>query len=397
MDELLTIRNNADVRASHMGDVERLMMDRNIFGLDTKLKEEVKEDERDKELNKILGLKPIISSDLSGDNFIETIDVASGIVKLNEFLITNIFNRFDNYLVNVFGLYSLFGALFLVAQGITKIELQSAFFFPKQEKLKANLDQTTEEINIAIKNLILVNSDVSFEKDKFLEISNYCGLLVIDANEESSVEAKRINNEITELFNGKRLRKPIVSENLVDLHILLMNLGYITPKIKINEIVKGIFGRDKEMEYGIINYKTVPYFENRKTMMIEIPFDNMYFGFVLGTYSEFYKRIPEMKMVPFEKIQIPIFRKEYKYRFTDIIKKIGVSSCFEESGFSSSLFPESGIIHDVLQNTTFDMLWEKSNVCEKVKTEKVFICNNTFFFYIRTNESKTILFSGVLS
>jgi len=392
-DELLEIRNKSDIRTNKQNDVNRIVFERDLMGgSDTRARES------NIDTNEKISVRDSFVEFAPNSHPLKMENVKNGILRLNNVIFSEVFYNFqENFIVDGIGLYSIFATIFMTAESITQVELRKVFSFPKHETLCKELDEIVEELDDT-KNIMLLSTDVPYNKDKYDDISNYCGIIIVDSSEDVDTEAHRINKHIYSMFEGKKIRKFIVADNLINLQLLFLNISYINPIIKINKKAKGEFnGKSgkKIVEYGIIENCILNFYEDKKKRIIEFPFGNLVYGIALGNVeiSELYQVIPKLKKMAFEMVRIPLFRHEFKYRYTSILKKLDLNSVFDK--ITSSFFPQSVQLHDVLQNITVEIGYTKMDSQCDISSGKLFVCSVPFLYYIRTQKTEVITMIGM--
>lgn len=108
-------------------------------------------------------------------------------------------------------------------------------------------------------------------------------------------------------------------------------------------------------------------------------------------------------------LAIPKFRLEYKAELSNVLKALGMGIAFtDEADFSRMALPFPGplSIDEVIHHTVIDVNEEGTEAAAAVVIGEIvgapfveiveFIANRPFFFAIRDNETKTVLFMGVV-
>jgi len=340
---------------------------------------------------------------------------------------TNLFNHFKNYnssyAVNAIGLYNIFAALYLSSDGLTEVELKQYFNFPKREHIYDGIINIIDDINsmeniINSKNLLIMGHNVPYDMHHYDNIKDFCILFRVNINKPSS-EAARMNHIIKKLMLYD-IRNPLIADNIANLQLMFLNLIVIKPiwEFPFDKIIKGKFiSQDESVSDITISYlysvnKSFSYYEDNIIQLAEINCQNNSlsmgiilpksdnFGSLDGVIDEsklkFY--ISNLKDTILDEFKIPVFKQDLKMRYVNVLKSTGLTTAFTKI-VAPDLLPESGVLHDVVQNVSIIVDNNYSNSQNKnsgrgYRTTRKFIANKSFIYYFRLLKSNTIVLIG---
>jgi len=304
-------------------------------------------------------------------------------------------------IINAIGLYTVFGALYMASNGATEIELKNWFMYPKKEYLHDglhNIVKSYANINsINIKNIMLIGHDVPYNDKFYSKIKNLCIIGRVNIQEPKE-EAHRLNMIMQKMMiTYGEIGKPLVAGNIEDLQLMFLNLCVIRPiwttpfdrVMKINNV-----------KYMCSNNKKHYYYEDGKIKLIEIECENdsLRFGVINSRVAieKLKFMIAQMKFVMMNEVKIISFTKNYKLRFTNLLKELGLSTTFVRT-YAQNMLPEGAILQDVVQNIS--IIIECNNEPNDTNnigytTNRKFIMNESDMFYFRLVENNVIVFVG---
>lgn len=327
-----------------------------------------------------------------------------------------------NCLINGFGIYQLFVALYLTSFGATEIELKKIFGFPKKEcvqrglgKILSSLDRlenTETKKMINVKKYIIVGNDVPIDNTLPPMLKRFCKFIV--SSGDSVDDANRINELIAKdnLCDGKTNKtKYIIQDNLKNLQLMMLTTATIKPvwHKDFDCIVEEYFGRYRRQFLYSIDSKH-GYYEDNKNQILEIKCEGnkMVVGFVMDKTNQTLKidndrlnfLISQLKQTNITELMILAQNENIKLRFNSCMKNMGLQTVFTQT--QSNLFPENVVLHDILQNINIIIdngsngLINKPSKSRPTRTNngKRFITNKPFLYYFRLIESNTIIFMG---
>lgn len=341
---------------------------------------------------------------------------SSQIDRLNNNSFYYLFDLFrgNNYVVNGFGLYNLFAALYLSSRGVTEIELKKFFEFPKKDILYKGLSKINDALSVSshiinIKNFFIVGSDVPYNPYYYDSIRDLC-ILVRPNTSNPEKDAIKMNALVKRII-GIEMRNVITPENLYNLQLMFLSTAIIHPvwAIPFDRITSGIFfGESKDIKCNYLHSvgKSYGYFEDGDHQLLEMRCDGneIVMGFLLHKNNmiadiddlKLHFFISHMKESVLDEIKIPMFTQDLKLRFNNTLKNMGLSSIFTAI-ISPEFFPEGIVLQDIVQNIKIiiDDTSVKSNESHRgYRTIRKFIANKSFIYYFRLVKTNTILLMG---
>lgn len=327
----------------------------------------------------------------------------------------------NNYIINNVGLYTIFAALYLGATNATEHDIKNYFGFPKKDILHKGLSDILYELNsidlkyknpvINFRNIILVGNDVPINMKYTELIQEYADIIRININNPVG-EAEKINRNLAQLMQTD-MRKYVIADNLYNLQLMFMNIAVVKPLLLFqpDEIKTDIFqGLIFDRKLNFINYvgKSFKYYEDNLYQLIELNgSDNYNVGILMPKESNLiYTSIEDSKLkfylshakaTVLDLVKIPMFRHDFKMRYTNILKETNLESIFINISVPDFI-PEGGIAHDIVQNITFifdgTSLGKKSNQKTGYQSSRKFMANKPFMYYIRLLSTDTFILLG---
>jgi serine protease inhibitor len=329
----------------------------------------------------------------------------------------------NSFIVCTFGLYSLFSSIYLVSDNITENETKKFFNLPNKNILEDSLLKLTKNIKslksinnmINIQNLFIYGNNIPHREDILQSISPFATIACVNISDPQKESAK-----LTYIINklmGTNMRNPITSLNIENLQIMLMTTAVIHPvwSTPFDGTGKGIFfgyEGEKKQNYLISRGKVFPYFEDNEHQLLEIKCGDgsLMFGVFLykndqitqtnpnsRTNEKIHFYIEHIKPTALDEIRIPIFTQDLKFRFNNILKKMGLNAIFHKIT-SKELFPEGNVkLHDIIQNVKIiidDASYKEVDNSRGYHSIRKFIADRPFFYYFRATKTNTILFNG---
>jgi serine protease inhibitor len=325
----------------------------------------------------------------------------------NMFMFTN-----QSYVINGFGLFSIFGVIYLLSKGNTEIELKNYFGYQDKKHLNAGLLTIREHNNdfrkqFIMDNYIINNKDIPSNVETAKKLKSLIFNIVINKS-YAEQEANRVNEIIKTV---SKMTDVISANTLAKSNISLISVIKFNPiwAYKLDGVVKAKF-HDKFTNYIRFIGKTFDYYEDTERQLIEIP---MYgngkditfvVGFILSKkqldspidLKALSTSINYIKPTVLNEVLIPTIRNRFKTRLNKTLQKTGLSMVFSEQEMIG-LYPEGGTIDDCIQyiDLIFDM--RSGNLKSDNKgysTTRKFIANRSFEFYLRNIENNCILIMG---
>ena len=320
----------------------------------------------------------------------------------------------DDYTVNGFGLFSAFGAIYMISRGNTEIELKNYFNFQDKKHLNAGLLTIHEELNknreqFIIDNYLLndmnIPNNINTSKKLKPIIKN-----IIFNKEMSEKESFRINQIIESISTMKNVVSPATISKS---EISIISVARICPiwSYKIDNIIKNRF-YGKLNDTSLVEYirfvgKTFYYYEDPDKQVIEIPIkdDTYKIGMIMNKNNKdsstnlksLSVSINYLKPTVLDEVLIPVINKRYKTRYNKTLQKTGLNVLFEQEQEMNGLFPEGGNFSDCVQY--IDLIFKIQSENKKsnnvgYRTTRKFIANKDFEYYLRNIKNNCILIMG---
>ena len=319
----------------------------------------------------------------------------------------------ENYIINTYGLYTLFSSLYLISENITENECKKFFNLSDKNTLLESMQKITMCLNfvnvqINIKNFIIYGNNIPYIQDSFSKISKLCTVASVNIMEPEK-EALKLTFIINSLMKTK-MRNPVTFKNIENLQLMFLTIGNIHPiwTFAFDRIGKGLFFGNQEMnqKYLISYGKTFSYFEDNERQLVEISCGEgeLMFGiilakkeFIFDTNEKIHFYIENMKETTLDEIRIPIFTQDLKIRYNNILKKMGLNSVFQKIT-ANNVFPEGHVIlHDIIQNikiTIDESSINKTDNAKGIHSIRKFIADRPFNYYFRLAKINTIILNG---
>jgi serine protease inhibitor len=317
----------------------------------------------------------------------------------------NMYNASDSsYIVNSYGMFSGFGALYLSSNGSTNTELKSHFGFQEKSTFKSAIMTLNDNLN-SCRSIVVMDNYLISDNRIACKGLNIKGLgLCISINHNDPI---RESTKINSLINGISGVDQLMSDKTVsNIKISLINVCKIHPiwNVKPSSSITGKY-KGKHVNYIRFVGKMFGYFEDGENQILEIPCqdNNISVGFVLQKTSDnvpidvdkLMISISYLKATVLNEVLIPKIKKRFKTRYNSILKKSGLNMVFKNSELPG-LYPEGGSIGDVIQYV--DLLIDDRNCGRESKdnnnTVRKFVANRDFEMYIRHMPSDTLLMIG---
>lgn len=320
----------------------------------------------------------------------------------------------NNYVISNIGVYALFSSLYLISDNITENECKKFFNFPDKNTLFESLQKITKNLNLAsdnitTKNFFIYGNNIPYIKEGFQKINSLCTVASVDI-QNSEKEALKLTFIINSLMKTK-MRNPITPTNIKNLQIMLMTTANIHPKwtYAFDRVGNGIFfgkGEEKKQKYMISYGKTFSYFEDNERQLLELKCGEgeLSFGIILykkdyiqDTNEKIHFYVENIKETTLDEIRIPAFTQDFKLRYNNILKNMGLQSVFHKIT-AKNVFPEGSVIlHDIIQNlkiTIDETSLNKTDNSKGIHSIRKFIADRPFNYYFRLNQTNTIIFNG---
>lgn len=333
--------------------------------------------------------------------------VSKNIEKLGMNMFSQIYSitPMNEIIINNLGLFTMFTALYLGSSSTTEIQLNERFNFGKKQLLELGINNILDELIkdpeiFNMTNIMIIGDDVPIDINYMKAIDKYCSCIRVSIDDIES-ESHRVN-KILKKFIPQLDKIVLIGKNLINLQLMLANLLYIHPKFDHN------FNLINSHLYSIGG--TFDYFEDSNFQHIELKISNdkMRFGICIGktdvesiynlTLNILKTNISKLKESVLNEVKIPCFTQNIKLRLNKLLMKyIGIDSVFIKL-IVPELFPESAVIHDVVQNIKIQIdlfiSSQREVQTKSYKSDRNFIVNDEFMYYFRLSESDTIILFG---
>jgi serine protease inhibitor len=319
----------------------------------------------------------------------------------------------STYMVNGIGLFNLFASLYLASDGITEVDTQKFFSFPRKDILHEGMMVINKRLNVCqeminIKNFMFVG-DVPYNQRFYNTIKPFCMLVTLNIDDPEN-EALKVNMMIKKMFNVN-IKNPLTTENVQDLQLMFLTTAVIHPiwAQPWDEIIPGVFqgfAEDKKVNYMRAIQKSFGYFEDDNHQLVEIKChgDELVMGFLNYKHefipdvndSDLHAMIQHMKNSMLSEVVIPGFHQDLKIRLNNTLKNMGMQSVFLKIT-AQKMFPEGCVLQDVVQNIKIlvdDSHRTSKNTYGGYKTNVRVVLNKPFIFYFRLVKTNTILLIG---
>jgi hypothetical protein len=339
--------------------------------------------------------------------------------KLNNNLFYMLYDHYNySYMTNGFGLYCIFGSLFFSSTSMTEIELKKTFNFPKRDELykglitiKNEVDKLTIQKNsVNFKNFMIIGNDVPYNPEYYDAIRDFTILIRVNTLQPQA-EAKKLNIAINKILNTE-LKNIVTSDNIDKLQLMLLSTCVINPiwYIPFDKVVNNVFYGNENVNINYLYNMSKPYgyYEDNNYQVLEMKCcdKNLIMGIVLHK-DKLTHDIDDAKIHYFgtvikdtiiDHVTIPMFTQNYKIRFNNILKNLGLLTSFQNIT-CPKFFPQNVVLQDVIQNIkiTIDNNFTESyqNTNKLPLTNIKFICNKSFIYYFKLVKTNTIILNGL--
>ena len=320
------------------------------------------------------------------------------------------------FVISSVDIYSVFSSLYVASKGNTEIELKNYFEFPRKDLLVNGYMSILEDLEhnrTHVKNgsciLFDNNNPVNPSFCKYIE--NISKVRKVNKNSIHD-ECLMINNIISQITQNEDMKKSITKSSLENINTLLLTYSYINPTLLINnfqQIQTGFlskFAGHVNVNYLVATDQIFGYSEHNNLRILELCCENseVMYGIVnlQGRNGEvdFNKQdmltsIKKLKPVLFNKIQVPLFNIKTKLKLKNVLKKTDLVTVFLDLN-CPELFSEKTKLDDLLQNCEIKLEAKTKRVKMNVdyKSDKNFIVDKSFVYYLRLRKSNTIFSIG---
>jgi len=337
---------------------------------------------------------------------------------------------------------SLFMALSMIyngADGVTKEEIAKVLHIEGMDannlnnanaSLMSKLQSDSKQIQLNIANSIWLNKNFHFQTDFAQNNKDYFNANIHEIDISDSKSAKMINDWVKEATNNK-IDKIVDAPLNTDLVTILINAIYFKGswkdefEKKLTE--KRIFhldnGTTKDVPLMKLNKKllylenenfqavSLPYGDGEMSMKVFLPKENIgvdEFKSILidDNWKKWLSQFQEEKGT----ILLPKFQLEYEVKLNETLKKLGMTTAFDEDANFTKVIEENDPlwISLVKQKTFIDVNEEGTEAAAvtsiQMETTSAPIdqpfymeVNRPFFFAITDDRTSTILFMGSIS
>jgi serine protease inhibitor len=356
------------------------------------------------------------STKISESSKIDTM-CTDNINTLSIFFVKNLLKILSTpFVISSVDIYSVFSSLYVASKGNTEIELKNYFEFPRKDLLVNGYMSILEDLEhnrTHVKNgsciLFDNNNPVNPSFCKYIE--NISKVRKVNKNSIHD-ECLMINNIISQITQNEDMKKSITKSSLENINTLLLTYSYINPTLLINnfqQIQTGFlskFAGHVNVNYLVATDQIFGYSEHNNLRILELCCENseVMYGIVnlQGRNGEvdFNKQdmltsIKKLKPVLFNKIQFPLFNIKTKLKLKNVLKKTDLVTVFLDLN-CPELFSEKTKLDDLLQNCEIKLEAKTKRVKMNVdyKSDKNFIVDKSFVYYLRLRKSNTIFSIG---
>ena len=312
----------------------------------------------------------------------------------------------SDYIISGFGIFSVFGALYLVSRGKTERVLKNYFGFQEKKYLNAGILTFGEKIHgtrdqFIFDNYLIYDDTMTVNKNTIKNIKTL--LTCVSKNSQNSKEFLAINHMINK---SSHMNSALSARTLSRSSAIILSITRIKPRWK--------YGIDKIQKHNSKTYvsfinKTFDYFEDRLMQIVEVPLsgDLFVFGIIISKHQikqhtdikTLTTAINYMKSITLQEVMFPLINHRYKTRLVNILHKTGLGGFFKDHELKN-LFPNGDPINDCLQYVDVLMNMKSDNIKsndiksnDMISSKKV-IANNTFEYYIRDVETNCLFVMG---
>jgi serine protease inhibitor len=354
---------------------------------------------------------------LTSSTKVETL-CSDNINSLSMFFVKNLFKILVSpFVVSSIDIYRIFAAIYIGSKGNTEIELKNYFEFPRRELLLENFSQIlnnleSNEINIKSGSCILFNQELSINPQfcKYIDILTKVRKINLNSisNEITSV------NDIISQITHPHMKKSITSQNLENLNVLLMTYSFINPTLLINEYQLGkgnffsVFSGNSVVNYVLVKNQSFGFAQHDKIEILEICCEQneLMYGMIKLDQMEqleinlkkidLMNTINKLKPVYFKSVQFPLFNIQTKLKLKNVLKKSDLQTVFLDLN-CPELFSDETKLDEVLQNSEIkiESKFKKIKLQNSYKSEKTYILNTSFIYYLRLRKTNTFVSIGI--
>jgi hypothetical protein len=320
------------------------------------------------------------------------------------------------FVISSIDIYSIFTSLYVASKGNTEIELKNYFEFPKKDLLINGympLIEDLEKNRMHFRNgsCILFDNNIPVNPSFCKYIEKITKVRKVNTNNIHD-EYIMINNIISQITQNQDMKKSISKSCLENINTLLLTYSYINPTLLINnfqQIQSGFlskFAGHVNVNYLVAHNQIFGYSEHNNLKILELCCENseVMYGIVnldnRNDEVDFSKQdmlncIKKLKPVLFNKIQFPLFNIKTKLKLKNVLKKTELVTVFLDLN-CPELFSEKTKLDDVLQNCEIKLEAKTKRVKVNVdyQSDKTFIVDKSFVYYMRLRKSNTIFSIG---
>lgn len=387
------------------------LIDFDIFNRDDNIKIENDVSYYDPNGNNIFMVEDNVENKITINNEIDSCEYLVNIANEHCFFIMDNIKHMTNKNVchTPYSIFKMFIGVYLGSTGKTESVLKSYFGFPDKNSLSDSLFELMNRSDIG-KEKIHTENYVILKKRKYNEkflryTSPLFTPIYVDMDyptKETTKVNKMFESKYNLLFNNMIKSHHLSNDPLfVYLNVNILNIIWVNI---FEKIVDGNFMTEK----GNIKKKFMcragglfHYYENSGVQVLELPYGNLFVGFVLNKNSseitnyDYNMYLSNSKKTKINKIVIPKFKQTYQVRLNSVFQKTGLSEIFENISVPELVNDEIKI-NDIMQNTfvNIDCTIGRINPTNNIMKSNInFILNRPFTYYIRSS-SKLILAIG---
>jgi hypothetical protein len=321
------------------------------------------------------------------------------------------------FVISTIDIYNIFSSIYVSSKGNTEIELKNYFEFPRRDlfvegykSILQELQKNTEQVKNG--SCILFNSELSINPEICSHFANLTKVRKINKSNISE-EVNMINNIISQLVKNPDMKKSVSSSCIADINVLLLTYSFMNPTLLLNNVqmqiggFKSVFVGNVNVKYLIAAQQIFGYTETEDMKILEICCENslVMFGLILLKNNEngqinfnrndLNNATKKLKPVLFNHVQFPLFNIKTKLKLKNVFKKTDLQTIFLDLN-CPELFQDETKIDDVLHNCEIkiDGKTKKVKSNTQYKSDKSFIVDKSYIFYLRLRKTNTIFSIG---
>ena len=324
--------------------------------------------------------------------------------------------------------------LFNGADGVTQKELASALDVMNlsideinqgNQLLRETLENSDSLVQIAIANSLWAKSGFPIQPSFLKTNQQYYDATVQDLDFTQSQSVNKINNWVAQ--NTQNQITEIVDSISPNQALFLINAIYFKgqwqnkfdPQQTTQE--KFYLSNGNTVEHPMMsNARNYRYYENADLQLISLPYGsgnlemNIFLPQKQFSLGQFFQQLNRQNLESWQQqmkikegiLKMPRFTQEYEANLNPILQKLGASSIFDSTQANFQSLSDESIAVDSIKHKALIEVNEEGTeasattsigiVATSVETPFEMIVNRPFFYTIRDNQTKAILFMGIV-